>query len=508
MEKQENTQVYTEAELKKQAYAEIISDVIDEIDAREDNIKIYYPYFIISKKLKVESETYKIDLTNIFMALLSFLLYTGKLNNKKIEYNDIYEYIEYSIQAIYHKKFKEQQMKKIVNTILDVAQNNGNNFTFSYYSIKSKENKEKYIKYIEIRLGENGKLNYYITAQGIDFYLKTKEFPDAAQITINLLLFRKQIEKGSFNYAYDTVKRLNIEVKRKIEQKELILEGLMYGGKEGIKEYNRYHESVQEQFKEEEELFQEVSNLVKNIYTEYLAKEGTKNLNEKESKTLSLIRNIERELNKATSSHTKLLKDAIEMLKKHNEILDMRNKSAFSEKFKFEQEFEKLITQTDNPEKLLYFISPFLLPKKTKNFNPMKSLESQKIYTIEKEEEIKEKHQVHEVETIDNITQKRVINNFKFYFQNLLALLKNRNSVTLQTLAKYIKENYEEKNLYNADFVSFIIYLNDKKEIKPNEDEIFAEFNFPTIKIKPEKDDIDLGNGLKITNITFEKRGF
>ena len=84
MEKQENTQVYTEAELKKQAYAEVISDVIDEIDAREDNIKIYYPYFIISKKLKAESENYKIDLTNIFMALLSFLLYTGKLNNKKI----------------------------------------------------------------------------------------------------------------------------------------------------------------------------------------------------------------------------------------------------------------------------------------------------------------------------------------------------------------------------------------------------------------------------------------
>ncbi len=502
---EERKEVFTEEEIKKQSYAEIIFDVIEEMDAREDNIKVYYPYFMIRKKLKAESETFGIDLTGVFMGMLSFLLYVGKLNNKKIEYQDIYDYIQYFIQTNYQQQLKEKEVKKLVNTILDISQNNGSNFIFSYYSLKSKEKKENYIKYIEIKLGENGKLNYYITSQGIDFYLKTKEFPDAAQITINLLLFRKQIEKGSFNYAYDTVKRLNIEVKRKIEQKDLILEGLMYGGKEGIKEYTRYHESVKEQFNEEEELFGEVSTLVKNIYTEYLAKEGTKNLGDKENKTLDLIKNIERELNKAISSHTSLLKEAIEMTKKHDEIINMRAKSAFSEKFKFEQEFEKIVTKTDAPEKLLYFIAPFLLPKKMKSFNPMKSLESQRIYTIEQEEEIKEKNEVHEIETIDDMTQKRVLHNFKFYFQILLVLLKNKNHITLQYLTEYIKENFGEKSLYNGDFVSFIIYLNHKKLLKSNEDELFAEFKFQPIRIIPEKDDIDLGNGLKITNITFVK---
>ena len=163
------------------------------------------------------------------------------------------DFTEYFIYKIYNKK--KENVKEIVNKILDVAQNNGNNFTYEYYSLKEKENKDRHIKYIEIKLGENGKLNYYITPQGIDFYLKTKEFPDSAQITINLLLFRKQIEKGSFNYAYDTIKRLNIEVKKKSEQKELVLEALMYGGKEGIEEYNKYHESVEGQINEEEELF-------------------------------------------------------------------------------------------------------------------------------------------------------------------------------------------------------------------------------------------------------------
>lgn len=502
---EEKKDVFTEEEIKIQMYDEIIKDVINEIDDREENIKIYYPYFIINKKLKVESETFEIDLTEVFIGLLSFLLYVGKLSGKKIEYQDIYNYIEYFIKTIHKKEFKVDELKKIVNTILDVAQNNGNNFIFTYYSPKAKAEKEKYLKYIEMKLGENKKLNYYITAQGIDFYLKTKEFPDATQITINLLLFRKQIEKGSFNYAYDTVRRLNIEVKRKIEQKDLILEGLMYGGKEGIKEYTRYHETIKEQFDEEEELFGEVSTLVKNIYTEYISKENTKNLGEKESKTLQIIKNIEKELNKAVSSHTRLLHEAIDMTKKHDEIIDMRAKSAFSEKFKFEQEFENVISKTKNPEKLLYFISPFLLPKRIKTFNPMKSLENQRINKQEVDEVIKEKEEIKDVETIDKITQKRVMDNFKFYFQNLLTLLKTRNTVTLKTFAQFIKQNYGDKSLYNGDFIAFSIYLNRNKLIKEGENEMFEEFHFQPITVIPEKDDIDLENGLKITNMTFKK---
>ena len=507
MEKIENKNqdVFTEEELKEQMYNEIIKDVIDEIDDREENIKIYYPYFIIMKKLKTEGENIGFDLTGVFIGVLSFLLYVGKLNGKKIEYKDIYDYIEYFIENVYNKKLEEDNLKQIVNLILDIAQNNGNNFLFTYYSLKEKEKKEKYIKYIEIKLGENNKLNYYITAQGIDFYLKTKEFPDSLQVTMNLILFRKQIEKGSFNYAYDTVRRLNIEVKRKIEQKDLILEGLMYGGKEGIREYSKYHKGVEEQFKEEEELFREVSTLVKNIYMDYISKEGTKNLSEKESKTLTIIRNIERELNNAVYSHTKLLQEAIDMTKKHDEILDMRAKSAFSEKFKFEEEFEKVINKTDNPEKLLYFISPFLLPKKIKTFNPMKSLESQKLSKPQKEEVIKEKIEAKELETIDKITTKRVVSNFKFYFQNLLGLLKNKNEVSLKNFADFIIKNYGEKSLYNGDFIAFAIYLNRKKYLKQGEDEIFDEFSFRTIMIIPKEEDIYLGNGLKITNMGFKK---
>lgn len=493
-----------EKDLKTKIFDDVTKDVIEELESRQDNLKIYYPYFEIVRKLKAKQNTFEVNLTGVLIAMLSFLLYEGKLNSRKVEYEDICEFIQYFIEKIYSKKYKKSDIKEIVNVVLDEIQNKGNNFIFSHYDFKNKKMKEKYLKYIEIKIDENGKLNYYITTQGIDFYLKTKEFPDAAQITINLLLFRKQIEKGSFEYAYDTVKRLNIEVKRKIEQKENVIEGLMYGGKEGIFQYYKYHESVKNQFEEEEELFGDVSIIIKNLYTEYLQKENLDKLDAKEKRTIAIIRKIEQELNKAIYNHTKLLQEASSMHKKYDDIINMKMKNAFSEKFGFEKEFEKLVEKTNNAEKLKYFIFPFLLPKMIKSFNPMKSLESQRIYQEFKEEEIIEKNEIKEIETIDKITQKRVIHNFKFYFKNLLILLDNNHRTTLQELAKFIKENYEDKYLYNGDFISFVIYLNRKKVFSKDEDEIFSEFDFNKLIIHPTKDDIDLENGLKITNIIFE----
>ena len=61
----EEKEVFTAEEIKEQAYEEIIKDVIEEIDSREENLKIYYPYFVINKKLQDEKTEidlkYKID---------------------------------------------------------------------------------------------------------------------------------------------------------------------------------------------------------------------------------------------------------------------------------------------------------------------------------------------------------------------------------------------------------------------------------------------------------------
>ena len=50
----EEKEVFTAEDIKKQSYEEIVKDVINEIDSREENLKIYYPYFVINKKLSTE----------------------------------------------------------------------------------------------------------------------------------------------------------------------------------------------------------------------------------------------------------------------------------------------------------------------------------------------------------------------------------------------------------------------------------------------------------------------
>ena len=87
-----------------------------------------------------------------------------------------------------------------------------------------------------------------------------------------------------------------------------------------------------------------------------------------------------------------------------------------------------------------------------------------------------------------------------------MILLKSKKEITLKQFANFITNNYGEKSLYNGDFIAFAIYLNRKKYLKESEDEIFEEFHFPTITIIPKEEDIDLGNGLKITDMLF-KRG-
>ena len=93
----EKKEIFTVENMKEQSYEEIIDDVINEIDSRKENLKIYYPYFIINKKLQDEEN--EIDLNSVFIAILSYLLYTGKLNNRKIEYQDIVEGIFINIDA-------------------------------------------------------------------------------------------------------------------------------------------------------------------------------------------------------------------------------------------------------------------------------------------------------------------------------------------------------------------------------------------------------------------------
>lgn len=509
----------------------LIDDFLDEIDIRMDQIKIFFPLMELLRKRKLDREYVKL-IPEVSFLLLSYLIYEGKLKHKGITFENLESFMIKAFRRMELADVPDSSVKELVLELLDGLQNGGRNFTQSIYSFKSSGFKEKYIKFIEIKQSENGMLQYFITEQGVDFYLKTKEFPEETKITINLLLFQKQMEKGAFGFAYETVRRLNMEVQKKKDKKYTLLEALMYGQIDSEDEYKNYHRSIVQQFQEEAELFNVAVNNVQQAFSEYIERINAGNATDKEIRTFALIKIIEKEVGKAQSLHTELLKEAVSFTKEYDNVLSMRRKAIFTEKFSFEREFEQMVSGNGNPELIKYIFEPLISPNVKKCFNPLRVLEPQSISRNKKTDNEAAEGKIDSSRiTIDDITKDRVKKNFIFYALELLEVLSEQKELDLQLFCKLLTEKYSEDMVYNGDFISFIIELNRNKAVgghkriiaftnviqMPDEDlktieEVFykallmskAQVKISRIIVESFPDeDIELLPGLKITNISF-----
>jgi len=513
---------------------DLIKDILDEMDGRMENIKIFYPFLQIHRNLNNNKREHEYDISAMCLAVLSFLIYEGRLKYKGVTLTEIIGFLKQFVKEAYNDYIDEAESKDFASLVLDKLQNEGSNFLYQYYSYTIGDYRQKILKLIEMKIDDNNNtLYYYITKEGLDFFLKTKEFPEETQITINLLLFRKQIEKGSFDFALETVKRLNIEVQRKIEKKNWILELMMYGGKEGAVAYREYHSSAMLQFQEENELFRDVSALLRNVHQEYIEKISKNIITEKETKAFTVLKQIEQEMNRAMQNHTKLLKEAASLTKEYDNILKLRTKAAFSERFNFEGELEKVVSKVNHPAYLKYIIEPLFAADTKKFFNVLKVFEPQKVLSNVKKDSYEESEDAIKIEreTIDDIVRGRVYSNFKIYASHMLKMFNNHKEFNLRDWSNKLKTDYGEKAIANGDFISFIIQLNHGKatgttikcfnireiETQPIEklsdiETIFKEvindcgidigYNMVEVESIPDED-VDMDWGIKITNLVF-----
>ena len=267
----------------------LLDDFHDEIEMRLDQVKLYYPIIEVFRIRKADDALVKIQHELCFLLLL-FFIYEGKLKHRGLTFEEIEIFINKSMSRMLpsSEKVSREAVRGLTTELLDALQNDGRNFIFQVYSFKSHSFKEKYIKLLEIKQADDGSLQYFITEQGVDFFLKTKEFPDETKITINLLLFQKQMEKGAFGYAYETVRRLNMEVQKKKDKKYTLLEDLMYGQIDYGQSYSNYHKSVTTQFEEESELFNAAIQNVRSAFNEYIERINNNEATERKSEFLPL----------------------------------------------------------------------------------------------------------------------------------------------------------------------------------------------------------------------------
>lgn len=515
----------------------LLDDFHDEIEMRLDQVKLYYPIIEVFRRRKADDALVKI-LPELCFLLLLFFIYEGKLKHRGLTFEEIEIFINKSMSRMLpsSEKVSREAVRGLTTELLDALQNDGRNFIFHVYSFKSHSFKEKYIKLLEIKQADDGSLQYFITEQGVDFFLKTKEFPDETKITINLLLFQKQMEKGAFGYAYETVRRLNMEVQKKKDKKYTLLEDLMYGQIDYGQSYSNYHKSVTTQFEEESELFNAAIQNVRSAFNEYIERINNNEATEKEIRIFTLIKIIEKEISKAQTLHTELLKEVAGFTREYDRVLGVRRKAIFSDRFSFQGEFDRVISQNKSPETLKFLFEPLVRPKLRKSFNPLRALEPHRISKSEMDikDEQEDKEDAERV-TIDELTANRVRRNFMFYAVNLFKALLDKKQISLQEFCNIILEKYSEDLLYNGDFISFIIEMNrekdvgsHKREIDYSNTQISLDGDFKSIeeiflkaaidakldglikKITIESypgEDIELLPGLKITNMIFTGGG-
>ncbi len=442
----------------------LVEDFLEELDTRLEQAKIYLPIVDMLRKRKREESVLQL-IPELCFLLLSYLIYEGKLKHKGISFQDIETFLTKAWRIMGGTLPEQTELSLLTSNLLDGLQNDGRNFVLNAYCFKTGNFREKYVKFLEIKQANDNTLQYYVTDQGVDFYLKTKEFPDETKITINLLLFQKQMEKGAFGFAYETVRRLNMEVQKKKDRKYSLLEAMAYGRLDSGAAYDLYHKSIVNQFEEEAELFNTAVKNVGSAFSEYVEKIHSGNAESKDERTLTLLKIIEKEIGRAQTLHTELLKEAVRFTGEYDKALVTRRKAIFTERFHFQNEFERIVTKQETPAVLKYLFEPLMNPNIRKSFNPLRTFEPQRT-AKEPKAEMEERQDDVRVErmTIDMTTAIRIKQSFVFYASQLLAALDTpEQQIFLQDFCGRLEEKYSQDSVYNGDFISFILEMNREK---------------------------------------------
>jgi len=203
----------------------MINEIISEHSTRMQNLKKYYPFFVLSETTFSQYKEGKyslLDMGYITMASLRFFINENNFHEKDITYEEYEKFLTELLRRDFDIEEEPEEERQLALYIFDKLKNDGRAFEFKFYDPETKTDKIARVKLIDSRV-ENGAVYYYITSEGIEFYLDTKEIKDESRINIYQLLLEKLISSNNFKGGIDVVKRINSQVKQLSLEKENVL---------------------------------------------------------------------------------------------------------------------------------------------------------------------------------------------------------------------------------------------------------------------------------------------
>lgn len=445
----------------------MINDIIAEHSARMQNLKKYYPFFVLNETTFSQYREGKysfLDMGYITMASLRFFINENNFREKDITYEEYESFLIELLDRDFDISDSEEEKKQLIAYIFDKLKNDGRAFEFSFYDPEMKKNRIYRVKLIDSRI-ENGKVLYTITSDGIEFYLDTKEIKDESRINISQLLLEKMIKSNNFKGGIDVVRRINSQVTQLLLEKEQVLKLLSIDVFEGAKAYEKYMDTTAKWFSEEQKQFAKNKALVDKAI-ERAAFDGEKGDGDtSSSKALEEIARLETELKKTIHNHGRLIAETMDLQQISDKIISRAKLRSLRPVFDFRQSLLKIM-EDDVPDRMSHILMPLFAPRLEKMFT-MKSIDNMLTLKADDKnhgERVEKRTLDLDFEYEDEILDKKIAANFAKLFYELLDQLKKWTKITLKEFNGILEIKFGDEIYKNRDYYAFLVHLAGKKE--------------------------------------------
>ncbi|MGN0152647.1 MAG: hypothetical protein ACI39Q_09255 [Wujia sp.] len=445
----------------------MINDIIADHNARMQNLKKYYPFFVLNETTFSQYKEGKyafLDMGYITMASLRFLINENNFHEKDITYEEYEEFLIELLERDFRLEENRDELKQLVLYIFDKLKNDGRAFEFRFFDPETHGTKVARVKLIDSRIVD-GQVVYSITSDGIEFYLDTKEIKDESKINVSQLLLEKMISSNNFKGGIDVVKRINSQVTQLLLEKEKVLKLLAVDVFEGAKACEQYMETTARWFSEEQKLFAKNKALVdKAIERCSYDKDNADEGNSPVSGALEDISKLDTELKKTIYNHSQLIAETTELQQLSDRIISRAKLRRLRPVFDFRQSLQGIM-EKDEPAKMAHVLMPFFAPRIEKSFS-MRSIDNMlSLRTDDKlrGERVEKNVPDMDFEYEDEILDRKIGLNFAKLFYELLDQLKKWNHITLRELNGILEIKFGDEIYANRDYYAFLVHLAGKQ---------------------------------------------
>lgn len=445
----------------------MINDIIAEHSARMQNLKKYYPFFVLNETTFTQYKEGKycaLDMGYITMASLRFFINENNFHEKDVTYEEYETFLRELLIRDFKLEEEDDELRELISYIFDKLKNDGRAFEFHFYDPEARENKVARVKLIDSHIVQ-GKVYYTITADGIEFYLDTKEIKDESKINVSQLLLEKMIHSNNFKGGIDVVRRINSQVISLIEQKEQVVKLLGVDVFEGVKAYEHFMDTTAKWFSEEQKLFVKNKALVDKAIEKAEFERDTNGQGVTlHSKALAEISQLETELKRTIYNHSRLIGETTELSQLSDQIIHRAKLRKLRPVFDFKQALNTIMNR-DEPELMSHILKPLFAPKLDKYFT-MRNIDN--LLTLRSDdrqetEKIEKREITPDFEYEDEKLEKKIAHNFARLFFELCDQLKKWNSISLKEYNGILEIKFGEEIYQNRDYYAFLVHLSGKK---------------------------------------------